>query len=222
LRRSINVVWLFTTNLLDALDPAFVDRCRLKESIDAPATSCVYEMLRTEINAKIRRGEIVVDCLVYDVARDAVRDAVSVTTSEGSSNSGMHPNTEGASEIPSIEWANRNWPPTTTTAVVVLQRIATLAAGLSGRNLRGLLDVALLTYWVDDQPNLRNALAALEVIVRKETGQTGKASHEDSDHLGLGELGHQAEADAGELPLGDVGYSRLVLPIDINVYSSDY
>jgi hypothetical protein len=27
LRKSINVVWIFTTNLLEDLDPAFVDRC---------------------------------------------------------------------------------------------------------------------------------------------------------------------------------------------------
>jgi hypothetical protein len=218
LRKSVNIVWLFTTNLPDTLDPAFVDRCRLKESINAPATSCVYEMLRTDINAKIRRGKIVMDSLVYDVAHDAV----SVTTSGDSSTNDMHPNTEGASKIPTIEWANRNWPPTITTAVVALQRIATLAAGLSGRNLRGLLDVALFKYWVNDQPNVRDALAALEVIVRKETGQTVEASHEGSDNLREGELGHQAGADAGELPFGDAGYSRLVLPIDINVYSSDY
>jgi hypothetical protein len=218
LRKSINIVWLFTTNLLDTLDPAFVDRCRLKKSINAPATSCVYEMLRTEINAKIRRGKIVIDSLVYDVAHDAV----SVTTPEGSSTNDIHPNTEGANEIPTIEWASINWPPTTTTAVVVLQRIATLAAGLSGRNLRGLLDVALFTYWINDPPNLRDALAALEVIVREETGQTVEANHEGSGNLGEGGLGHPAEADAGELPVGDAGYSRLVLPIDVNVYSSDY
>jgi metal-sulfur cluster biosynthetic enzyme len=52
----------------------------------------VYEMLRTVIDAKIRRAKIVVDSLVYDVALDAV----SVITSAGLSYSDMRPNAEGA------------------------------------------------------------------------------------------------------------------------------
>jgi hypothetical protein len=178
----------------------------------------VYEMLRAEINAKIRLGEIMLDSLVYDSAHDAV----SVSTAERATSSGMHLHTENLDEIPTIEWANRHWPPTITTAVVILQRIATLAAGLSGRNLRGLLDVALFTYWVDDQPNLQDALAVLDTIVRKETGQKRKAGYEDPDSLGECDLGGQAEEDTGELPIRAAGCSRLSLPIEMNVYSSDY
>jgi hypothetical protein len=219
LRKSINVVWLFTTNLPEELDPAFVDRCRLKETINAPVASCVYEMLRTEINAKIRRGEILVDSMIYDLAH-----AVSNTTPHGPPRSAMHPHAESLGEIPTVEWARRHWAPTITgiTAVVILQQIATLAAGLSGRNLRSLLDVALFTYWVDDddQPSLQDALAALEIIVRKETGQTG--GDEDSDRLAGGELVGQADGgDVGELPVGGADCSRPTLPIETNVYSSD-
>jgi hypothetical protein len=218
LRKSVNIVWLFTTNLLEDLDCAFVDRCRLKETISAPVASCVYEMLRTEINAKIRRGEIVVDSMVYDLAHDAV----SVTTTNSISSSVMHSHAENPGEIPTVERANRHGSSTITTAVVNLQRIAALAAGLSGRNLRGLLDVALFTYWADDQPNLQDALAALEAVVRKESGQMRKGGDADSDGLGEGELVTQADGDVEELPAGGAGCSRLTLPIDTNIYSSDY
>jgi hypothetical protein len=222
LRKSINVVWLFTTNLLEDLDPAFVDRCRLKEIINAPAASCAYDMLRTEINAKLRRGEILVDSMIYDLDHDAVSTTTPKDLPAPRSDVPPHVHAESLGEIPTVEWARRYWPLTLNTAVVILQRIATLAAGLSGRNLRGLLDVALFTYWVDDddQPSLQAALAALEIIVRKETGRAG--NDEDSDSLAEGELVGQADGgDVGELPVGGADCSRLALPIETNVYSSD-
>jgi hypothetical protein len=141
LRGNINVVWIFTTNLVEDLDPAFLDRCRLKEVINAPVVDCVYEMLRAEINTKIRQGEIVIDTMMYD-PRYGINSA-------GSSTNTALICTEHLTELPSLDWATRYWPPAASTAVSILQRIATLAAGLSGRNLRGLLDVALFTYWVD-------------------------------------------------------------------------
>ncbi|KAL5117203.1 hypothetical protein ACEQ8H_004892 [Pleosporales sp. CAS-2024a] len=58
LRCSINIVWIFTTNLVQELDPAFVDRCLFRKAVNAPESDCIYEMLRMDIDARIQRGEI--------------------------------------------------------------------------------------------------------------------------------------------------------------------
>jgi hypothetical protein len=204
LRKSINIVWLFTTNLMEELDSAFVDRCRLKEHVYAPAANCIYDMFRAEINAKLRRGEILVDSMLYS----SCSEANSASTPQGHSESEQR-----TEEVPSLDWACRHWLPTINTAASTLQRIASQAAGLSGRNLRGLLDVALFTYFVDEVPSLHDALVALESLVQKETKDTGTAA---DGHM-LGDI----EEDC-ELPKEDNGGSRRVLPIDTNIYSSDY
>ncbi|KAF2831956.1 AAA-domain-containing protein [Ophiobolus disseminans] len=165
LRESVNVIWFFTTNLVEDLDPAFIDRCRFMEEVKTPAANCVFEMLRADINARIRRGRIAFKTLVYGhhcdtIMTDAPKDLPQCS--------------EQPHEIPSLVWATRYWPSTATTAVTVLRQIATLAAGLSGRMLRGLLDVAIFQYLVDDKPDLRQVLDALELVVRKEITQRSR------------------------------------------------
>jgi SpoVK/Ycf46/Vps4 family AAA+-type ATPase len=41
-----NVIFLCTSNLFDALDSAFLDRCGLKCAIDPPSEKSQYEILR--------------------------------------------------------------------------------------------------------------------------------------------------------------------------------
>jgi hypothetical protein len=197
LRRDINVVWIFTTNLVEYLDPAFLDRCRLKEVINAPVVDRVYEMLRAEINAKIRQGEIVIDTMIYGHPYEI--------NSAGSSTNTALIGTEHLTELPSLDWATRYWPPAASTAVLILQRIATLAADLSGRNLRGLLDAALFKYWVDAQPNLLDALTTLEIVARKETDQSGKYCLKYIGEERAEDFSSQEEHD--DLPVKDTGAS---------------
>jgi hypothetical protein len=205
LRKSMNVVWLFTTNLVEELDPAFIDRCRLKEHVFAPAANCIYDMFRAEINAKLQRGDIINDSMLYNP---------SCGVETGSTPQDCPEPEEHPKELPSLDWACRHWLPTMNTAASTLQRIAAMATGLSGRNLRGLLDVALFTYFVDDAPSLYNALVALEAVVRKETRQTTDAGAVVDQQM-VGDVEEDCD------PPNSDG-ARLPLPIDTNIYSSDY
>lgn len=164
LRTSVDIVWLFTTNLVEDLDPAFVDRCRLKEEINAPVADTVYEIFRADLNSKMRNTEILIDGMIYDQRReDDNVNATEVLLEDHTTTDNSH-----IGSIPALEWARFHSPPTATTAVSILRKIARLAVGLSSRNLRGLVDVALFKHVTEDQPRLREVLSALEVVVRKE------------------------------------------------------
>lgn len=49
---------LTTSNLLEAMDPAFLDRADIKQYVGAPKTQAVYTILRTCLNELIRCGLI--------------------------------------------------------------------------------------------------------------------------------------------------------------------
>ncbi|TQS36173.1 hypothetical protein Golomagni_03383 [Golovinomyces magnicellulatus] len=53
-----NIIFLCTSNMYEALDSAFLDRCGLKLSIKPPSIKCQYEILRSRIQKLIRRGVI--------------------------------------------------------------------------------------------------------------------------------------------------------------------
>ncbi|GAO47163.1 AAA-domain-containing protein [Saitoella complicata NRRL Y-17804] len=56
LRRRRNVLVLTTSNLLEAMDPAFVDRADIKQYVGAPSTNAIYTILRSCVNEMIRVG----------------------------------------------------------------------------------------------------------------------------------------------------------------------
>ncbi|KAI5848703.1 P-loop containing nucleoside triphosphate hydrolase protein [Morchella snyderi] len=58
LRFKNNVIVLTTSNLLEAMDPAFLDRVDIKQYVGAPKTQAVYTILRTCLNELIRCGLI--------------------------------------------------------------------------------------------------------------------------------------------------------------------
>ncbi|RKF81919.1 Pachytene checkpoint protein 2-like protein [Golovinomyces cichoracearum] len=53
-----NIIFLCTSNMYEALDSAFLDRCGLKLSIKPPSIKCQYEILRSRIQNLMRRGVI--------------------------------------------------------------------------------------------------------------------------------------------------------------------
>jgi hypothetical protein len=111
-----------------------------------------------------------------------------------------------------LVWAARHWPSIATTTVTVLHGIAANAAGLSARTLRGFLDVALFRYVVDEQPDLRQVLDALELVTRKEAAQRlRKASDVTQVEGGL---------LSGLTNESDVEFVS-ALPVETNQYSDD-
>lgn len=51
--RYSNVVFLFTSNMCNALEPAFLDRCGLKEYVGPPSIEAKYEILRSVLEKLI-------------------------------------------------------------------------------------------------------------------------------------------------------------------------
>ncbi|RPA93948.1 P-loop containing nucleoside triphosphate hydrolase protein [Choiromyces venosus 120613-1] len=55
---SLRVIVLTTSNLLEAMDAAFLDRADIKQYVNAPTASAIYIILRTCLNELIRCGLI--------------------------------------------------------------------------------------------------------------------------------------------------------------------
>lgn len=53
-----NVVFLCTSNMLDSLDTAFLDRCGLSIQVDPPSTTSQYEILRGRIQKLVDQGHV--------------------------------------------------------------------------------------------------------------------------------------------------------------------
>jgi len=53
-----NLIFLCTSNMLESLDSAFLDRCGLKRSVDPPSFASQYEILRSRTQKLIARGVI--------------------------------------------------------------------------------------------------------------------------------------------------------------------
>ncbi|KAF2206020.1 P-loop containing nucleoside triphosphate hydrolase protein [Delitschia confertaspora ATCC 74209] len=53
LRKRPNVVFICTTNMMESLDEAFVDRCGIKQYIGTPNHECAYEIFRSVTNELI-------------------------------------------------------------------------------------------------------------------------------------------------------------------------
>ncbi|KAF1942687.1 P-loop containing nucleoside triphosphate hydrolase protein [Clathrospora elynae] len=159
-RKYSNIVFIFTTNLIGSLDSAFIDRCCIEKFISAPGTECVFGILRLQINQLIRKGLIGFDTLIYEKPP--------ITSRDGASDPSAF---EYSVQIPDRQWAQMHWPTNAITAVSELYRVATLASGLSGRKLKGLVTYARYEYLVDNPGDLRDLFVALEAVVREKTGQ---------------------------------------------------
>ncbi|KAL0631558.1 hypothetical protein Q9L58_009582 [Maublancomyces gigas] len=77
LRYKNNVIILTTSNLIEAMDPAFLDRADIKQFVGAPTTPAVYTILRTCLNELIRCGLIEEQSLARRISYLVVRKRAS-------------------------------------------------------------------------------------------------------------------------------------------------
>ncbi|OQO07316.1 hypothetical protein B0A48_07013 [Cryoendolithus antarcticus] len=61
LRHLPNVITLCTSNMIEAIDPAFLDRVDIKQYIPSPSTSAIYNIFRSCLNELIRSKLITAD-----------------------------------------------------------------------------------------------------------------------------------------------------------------
>jgi SpoVK/Ycf46/Vps4 family AAA+-type ATPase len=57
-RKYCNLIILCTSNILECLDSAFLDRCSFKRLVNVPAVAVKYEILRSNIQAMVDDGTI--------------------------------------------------------------------------------------------------------------------------------------------------------------------
>lgn len=58
-KKQPNVVFLCTSNMLDCLDAAFLDRCGLRIAVENPSVAVQYEILRARLQNMVSDGLII-------------------------------------------------------------------------------------------------------------------------------------------------------------------
>ncbi|KAI8935795.1 hypothetical protein NX059_007315 [Plenodomus lindquistii] len=177
LRKCANVLFICTTNYIDSIDSAFLDRIFLREHINVPAVNTVFEILRAELNGLLQSGRLTVARMIYDDKVDGAAAVSSVVASTSASpgisrKSGQANHTQSPSRIPDVAWASTNWIGYTCTATSRIYAVAERAKGLSGRRLRDLVEQARLKYTVDTPCDLEELLNALDRVIDQETPES--------------------------------------------------
>nr|POE63167.1 pachytene checkpoint protein 2 like [Quercus suber] len=155
LRIMPNVLVLCTSNLLPALDAAFLDRVDIKQFIPCPSPPAIYRILRSCLN------ELVHSKLVLP---SGTPDA-------------MH-------AIPTYAEMCIRYAPHAKSLPQRVSVVAHKCVGLSGRTLRRLPILALAMYTWGGPSSLKDAVAALEIAVEQELAgrAANEAGAHDPEH----------------------------------------
>lgn len=130
LRARPNVLVLATSNLTEAIDPAFLDRADLKQYVGPPVLVARYRILLSSIVELVRKG------IVNPSEGMPVEPPVGAAAMKPSG-SALHPAASGSSAS-SGPPSKPSWTLAGGPATAALYRCAQDAEGLSGRSLRKL------------------------------------------------------------------------------------
>lgn len=152
-----------TSNLIEAIDPAFVDRMDVKQLIPCPSPSAIYEIFRSCLNELIRSGTIETD------ATPTSPHPPSSPFADG------RPDGHRASSPWTVldhvpEWAEmrERLPLQPDSPGSKTWALAQRCVGLSGRSLRRLPVLGLAKYTWGGACSLSEAVAALTAAVEQE------------------------------------------------------
>ena len=151
-RRYPNIVFLCTSNMINSLDSAFLDRCGLKAEVGLPSLFSQYAILQRRVQNLITRG-IVVSKGVLPLYRDAVIER------------NVDSELPGSKILHILELIKLNDTPSDS-----------CEGAMSGRSVTQLPEQALLRYLRGEECDLDLALKLIEQYVKagqkreKETG----------------------------------------------------
>lgn len=195
MRTLPNVIILCTSNLLNAIDPAFLDRVDIKSCIPTPSPAAIFEIFRSCLNELVRASLI-----DHEAASVSSRSAmgVSMPSSPPTSSSNKRRAVASSSKKKQTETEPSSSilsePPSSSSSVVEISmptiptyaqtkvtlsdqpdspgwRVWTLAQkceGFSGRTLRRLPILGLAMYTWGGDCSLQDAVSALEAAVDQE------------------------------------------------------
>lgn len=155
-----NIIFLCTSNMLGSLDPAFLDRCGVKQSVEPPSPAAQYEILRGRIQRGIAQGSIISQTVLPSF-KDAEMESYLTSESPGS---------KLLSIVKLIRSGNAH---------------AQSGQQMSGRALTQLPAQAILRYLREEESDLSVALAFMERFVLSEQSQ-GKRRDEIKVHTDKG------------------------------------
>lgn len=194
LRNLPNIVIICTSNLIDAIDPAFLDRVDIKQLIPSPSPAAIYNIFRSCVNELVR--STFVDAPPVSTTPTPADDEPTTTPAidEPSSSSSrrttrsqahIHPTPTKPSHCPSSMSSpsptTPNQTPISTFAEMQIRyahlpgspaarlwALAQRCQGLSGRTLRRLPILGLAMYTWGGDCGLLEAVSALEAAVEQE------------------------------------------------------
>ncbi|KAK4500318.1 hypothetical protein PRZ48_008507 [Zasmidium cellare] len=197
MRSLPNVIILCTSNLIHAIDPAFLDRVDIKTCVPTPSPAAIYNIFRSCLNELVRSS--LIDLATSSVSSGSAVGVSSSTSPNGSKRRAVSPptistttldNPEGESPTSPLSepppssahsWTDLSVPtiPTYVETTIGLsdqpdspgQRVWKLAQkceGFSGRTLRRLPILGLAMYTWGGNCSLQDAVCALEAAVNEE------------------------------------------------------
>jgi pachytene checkpoint protein 2 len=151
-----NVIFLCTSNMLESLDSAFVDRCGLKRSIDPPSLASQYEILKSRTQKLIVRG-VIKSLEVLPSYEDAYLEA---------GLSAEHAGSKLLALVQLIRSGNAH---------------AQCGTEISARSLTQLPEQAILRYLREEECDLNLALKFCERFILSEQGQGKSCGDKDPE-----------------------------------------
>jgi len=164
-RTYSNLVFLCTSNMLESLDSAFVDRCGLKRSVDPPSMASQYEILRSRTQKLIAQGVI-----------NSLEVLPTYTEADCEANAGVE--NAGCKLLALVK--------------LIRSGNAHAQAGkeISGRSLTQLPEQAIMNYLREEECDLDRALIYFERFIKSEQrqGKTQRDENSDTDDEEIGEF----------------------------------
>ncbi|KAE9381279.1 AAA-domain-containing protein [Stipitochalara longipes BDJ] len=151
-----NVIFLCTSNMLESLDSAFLDRCGLKRSVDPPSIASQYEILRSRTQKLITQG-VIHSLEVLPPYGDADYQSEA---------GGDHAGCRLLLLVKLIRSGNAH---------------AQAGAEISGRSLTQLPEQAIMRYLREEECDLDRALTFFKQFILSEQSQGKRYEEKDSD-----------------------------------------
>ncbi|KAJ5032322.1 uncharacterized protein L3040_008929 [Drepanopeziza brunnea f. sp. 'multigermtubi'] len=152
-----NVVFLFTSNMCDVLEPAFLDRCGLKEYVGPPSVAAQYEILRS-------------------ILQNLISSNVVKSTEE-------IPSYDDA-EYQAVANLGNSGPKLLDLVKLIRSTNESLDTEISGRSLAQLPEKALMRYLRDEDCDVDTLMGFMERSVLEGVKKTGISKDEKQDKGG--------------------------------------
>ncbi|TLD39454.1 pachytene checkpoint component Pch2 [Venturia nashicola] len=173
LRHRSNVVVFCTSNMMGAVDAAFLDRVDVKQFVGNPSSKAAYEIFRSCLNELVRCGILLPNNVDPSQDEDDPMSLIQYPSSPPSTNS------PPPSFFPSLLEVNVHLWDQPQAPGKKLWDIAQKCDGLSGRTLRRLPFLSLAMYTYSEECSVDEGLEALQLAVTEELTRHGKINGVD-------------------------------------------